>query len=155
MARQRGDDMSIFLTHPAFVGDVPHYFFEDDKSYEGDFPHVTMQVSSESLSLSCGYEIHSRFSNGLPDLRFRRYVQGLEFSPPWLKASQQPDVFEMLLQDNNLSGAWLSLNSIGWEFVEARKAIRRLAKRAGDTIFSSFAELWSSLDHEAIMGHAY
>lgn len=148
LAEETGDDVSSLLAHPVFRDDPPHACFEDDSLYPGDFPHPGMALTPEALRHVCGYEVHSRFGQGKPDpLRFRQRVGALETAPRWLRSTRQPPVFQDLLNQGDLLGAWMSLNSPGWTYAEARKAITVLAASAQDEDFSLMATAWVSLPH--------
>jgi hypothetical protein len=155
LAEEAGDDLGALLKHAAFSNNPPQSCFEDVAAYPGDFPHSRMKVSSEALRRVCGYEVHSRFAEGRADPNYRQYVASLEIAPPWLKTMSQPQVFAELLGSGDLAGAWLSLNSIGWSFREARNALLALAERAKDPKFNMLAEVWVSLPHERRMGESY
>jgi len=150
------DDPSALLDHEAFRADPPHYCFEDDTLYPGDFPRPGIENDPQRLAMTCGYEIHSRFGHGQPDPnRYRESVSKLPSSPVWLRESSQREVFERLLAASDIQGAWMSLNSIGWRFRDARVAIASLAEKVGDEVFTHFSEAWSSLPHEERMGENY
>jgi hypothetical protein len=156
IVEEYGDDEAALLNLPCFRGDPPQACFENLASYPGDFPRPGVDASPLSLSGACGYEIHSRFGNGVPDPdRLRERVAALPGAPPWLKGGKQTEVFERLLGDGDLAGAWLCLNSPGWTFDQARLAIASLSSRAKDPIFATLAEAWAALPHEKRIGDHY
>lgn len=151
-----GDDPSALLQHPLFANDPPHRCFQNDAEYPGDFPHPGMEAVPSSLLTACGYEIHSRFGNGLPDPKmYRNYISHHPNAPDWLTARFQPEIFYRCLSLSDLAGAWLSLNSPGWQFSEARQAIKQLAKQVDNLMFSNLADAWCSISHESKMGDVY
>lgn len=156
LCEERGDDLEALRDHPTFHGDPPQSCFEDLTLYPGDFPRPGIETDSRLLRRACGYEIHSRFGNGLPDPeRFRERVAQSALAPPWLRTADQKPVFASLLAIGDLAGAWLSLNSVGWRFTDAREAITQLAERAGNPVFSALASAWISLPHEEAMRERY
>lgn len=153
LASEKGDELAELLVHPVFRDDPPQSCFDDLSSYSGDFPKASPDISLSLLARACGYEIHSRFGNGAPDPdRYRLRVANSPESPIWLKAESQPAVFYQLLGQDDLSGAWLSLNTPGWMIGEARQAISILSEKAHDPRFTLLANAWSSLPHEQKMG---
>jgi hypothetical protein len=67
----------------------------------------------------------------------------------------QLEIFRQLLDTDDFAGAWLSLNSPGWRFGEARSAIKLLSAKVPDPEFAVLADAWSSLPHERRMGDTY
>lgn len=66
--------------------------------------------------------------------------------PAWFKSvEKQEALFNRLLAQGDLGGAWMSLNSSGWKYRAAQSAILRLAKAAGDQAFTILAQAWSAL----------
>jgi hypothetical protein len=146
IAGDAGDDLEALLSLPDFAKRPPQSCFQDPAQYPGTFPHYKMPLTSESLRHCCSYEVHSRFRNGKFDPEnFRQHVASLPHAPTWLRTDEQPPVFLQLLRQGDLHGAWMSLNSIGWTYGEARQALRRLADKVGDKRFDLLTELWSLL----------
>jgi hypothetical protein len=69
-------------------------------------------------------------------------------APIWFDPPSQNEAFDGLLKQGDHLGAWMSLNSHGWEFAAAKDALRRLAARASDDAFSAVTEAWCAIDHE-------
>lgn len=143
-----------FLGHPSFVENSPLSCFENPAfHYRGDFPHESMDLTKDTLRNSCNIEYHSGFKNMAPDLTFRDLVEKREDVPIWINAISQRPVFQQLLGDGDLLGAWMSLNSSGWMFGEAKLSIQELAQAARNHSFNVVAETWCSLpfrDNESI-----
>jgi hypothetical protein len=57
---------------------------------------------------------------------------------------EQHRVIDQCLESNDLSGAWMSINSPAWTPALARKAIQRLADHAVDPRFSVVSTAWLS-----------
>jgi hypothetical protein len=84
---------------------------------------------------------------------FARWPDGLE-RPPWLQAGrEQRAVFEALLRDGDLAGAWLTLNSTGWAIADARRAIGDLREAAHDSAFDLLAQTWLTVADESAGGY--
>lgn len=140
---ETGDDLGSLMKLATFQIDPPHVCFDNDANYPGDFPCPGIEKSAHALVASCGYEIHSRFGHGKPDpLGYRDLVAQLPDAPPWLRSTDQAPIFDELLEAGNLSGAWMSLNSIGWAIEQAVDAMARLAAKAGNAEFSCYSEYW-------------
>ena len=143
-------DLDCFSRRP------PQSCFVDLSLYSGDFPRPGMENSIPLLHRACGYEVYSRFGNGPPDPeRFRDLVANLPEAPPWLTTNNQAQVFRRLMDEGEISGAWLSLNSPGWSFSDARNSIQMLSKRVADPTFAILADAWCSLRHESKMGNNF
>ena len=151
---ETGPYVGALVTLPQFGADSPLACFrnyhgfsksgvgeaQDGLGYQGDFPHSNMSLTSESLSKVCGFEIRSKM--------LQERIAELSFKiPAWLNTNEQAHVFYELLEQNDLSGAWLSLNSSGWLFSEAREAILALAEQAQDANFSLLAKAWVEETH--------
>ncbi len=84
MWEKLGDHSSAFVTHESFVEDLPQSCFDEDMSgYRGDFPVFTATAGAP-LDSTCSFEVHRRFSAGMPVLDVRDRVRGTEDAPPWL-----------------------------------------------------------------------
>jgi hypothetical protein len=111
--------------------------------HNGALPHEGMEISPATLRTVCALELTADFQEQLhsePDV------------PAWLVATDQAPVFSRCLEQDDLRAAWLSLNSTGWTFPEARNAMQTLAERSHDPQFAEFAKIWLSCPHEAVCG---
>lgn len=142
-----GGDVTTLRSHAEFVGKLPLSFFDCDSQtdYTGDFPTNAVASSTAALQRCCVHEIHSGFQNLEPDYTLREAVAQNSNSPEWFRTRSQSELFERLLNANNLEGAWMSLNSPTWTVADARQAITDLAARANDTAFSALATTWVNL----------
>lgn len=135
-----GDDDAGLLTLPAFVHAPPLACYHGrTKGYFGDFPHDGMALTEQNLYNICTFEVSE-------DL-YRRILD-LPFAPPWFTTTDQPLLFTQLLQQGNLQGAWMSLNSTGWRFLEAKKALKRLGEQSNTPGFDLLVEAWTEETHE-------
>ncbi|MDG9669395.1 hypothetical protein ONV78_16775 [Hahella sp. CR1] len=132
-----GDDKACLMRLDVFKRNPP--FHLDSSGYKGDFPNKNMIFSKELLTKTCLTEF---------DENLKPQVSTLEESPYWLKTDDQEPLFYQLLEDSNFAGAWMSLNSNGWRFSDAKKAMLKLAEKANNPTFSLLANFWSSLPHE-------
>lgn len=140
LARTSGDDDSKLLTLPAFAHDAPLTCFQGHtKGYIGDFPHDDMALTERNLNNLCTFEVSE-------DLH--RRILDLPSAPPWFTTTDQPLLFAQLLQQGNLHGAWMSLNSTGWSFMEAKKALKRLGQQSNVPGFDLLVEAWTAEPHE-------
>jgi len=139
------------LKHPLIRDDPPAALIqspEDFKLYKGDFPCQFSSFYEQSMSEFCDIEIHSGFKNMKPSYELRKTVRKMPGAPAWLRGDSQPEVFENLMDREDLSGAWLSLNSTGWEIGKAREALRQLSQKASNVLFEALAEVWISQPFE-------
>ena len=69
--------------------------------------------------------------------------------PEWFLSNDMEGTFLEFLKKKDYKSAWMTLNSSGWEFTQAKIAILKLSEVAGCPRFKDFAESWASLPHEA------
>ena len=137
---ETGYDAAQLLQLPLFRIDPPLDCLNGDFAvYQGDFPHESMALTEQVVRQLCTSEVSDTL---------RRRICALPFAPPWFTAAAQRPVFDTLLEQGDLSGAWLSLNSTGWRYLDAKAAISRLAARANQADFSLLAEAWIAEPHE-------
>lgn len=138
--RETGCGAALLLRLPLFAADPPLGCLGGDlASYRGDFPHDGMALTEQTVRQLCTSEVSDALC---------RRIRALPFAPAWFTQADQLPVFNKLLQEDDLSGAWLSLNSTGWHYLEAKEALRRLAARAGEADFSLLADAWIAEPHE-------
>lgn len=111
----------------------------DREKYGGSFPRLHSNLTASELRASCMVEYSSN------DLQI---IKGLDICPEWLQRTDQAPLFYDYLQRDDLSSAWMTLNSNGWEFKEAKVALKQLALKCKSSDFSKMAENWCSLPHE-------
>lgn len=147
LSQESGDDLSGLTDTPGFRDNPPHACYEDDSLYPGDFPTTAIDLTEAELRLACGFEVHSRFSNGKPDPRFREKVARLKEAPEWLRTANQAPLFQKLVKEGDLFGAWMSLNSPSWSRIDGKQALITLSEACGDEKFRKFAQGWETKDH--------
>ncbi|MFZ6780184.1 hypothetical protein ACO0LD_25405 [Undibacterium sp. Ji83W] len=133
-----GDRPAGFLHLPSFSNNPPLSCFRDPSAYKGDFPHVGMNIDQYFMSESCSLELNETLEN--------EYLSE-SFCPNWFKNYKKTEVFAALLDEGKLSEAWFALNSNGWSFIDARKALNLLASKYDDFAFHTLVDAWCSLDH--------
>ncbi len=69
-------------------------------------------------------------------------------APEWFKPNDIERVFYKFLQRKDYKSAWMTLNSSGWEFLQAKMAILKLSKAVECSRFEPFAKSWTALPHE-------
>ena len=141
MVEKTGDQEKGLLALPLFADDPPMSCFPGDgQGYPGDFPCNAMTLTPQTVRNICTFEVEE-------DLR--REIAALPFAPPWFAESNQSVVFNQLLQQEDYAGAWMSLNSTGWQFPQAKDAMRRLAEQVDVPGFGLLADAWISEPHGA------
>jgi len=128
-------------SHPLFKAETPLACFNEDEieSYQLDFPHNKMELNPEAARQICTVEIY--------DTLQERIVK-MKNSPEWFSTSSQKKTFESLMKKNDHAGAWMCLNSRGWLYKEARKALESLALAVRDPVLDLLAEAWVKIPHE-------
>ena len=141
-----GDDPQGLLNHPCFAGNDIQSVLKTLSEYTGSYPNENMDKSFSNLSRYCTYEIHSWFQSGKPDYTLRAELSGVKEAPIWYRNKNQYENFNILIDENNLAGAWMSLNSIGWNFKDAKDALNRLSNAVPDNIeFKMLSNIWTAL----------
>src|SRR5262249_45423943 len=112
--------------------------------YRGDFPHRNTEGSLVGLDTAAGLEIPA-------DLLGE--IESIEGAPTWLRVREQRALFEEYLQRGALAEAWLSCNSPGWHFSDAKLALAELANSAKSEAFTLLVSAWTSLPHERSGGY--
>jgi hypothetical protein len=135
-----GDHPDGWLTLPGFTEDPPLPCVPDGRGYQGDFPYRGMALTPQAVRNICTFEVEEEV---------RRQIAALPFAPPWFTESNQSLVFNQLLQQEDYAGAWMSLNSTGWQFPQAKDAMRRLAERVEVPGFGLLADAWINEPHGA------
>jgi hypothetical protein len=133
-----GDDPLGLVAHPDFQSDPPLECVEAG-SYHGDFP-----TSINNPALAAGLEL---------DEDVAQRLSSSPASPRWLQSGNGPDVFRELLDGGKLGEAWLCLNSPGWEFADAKRALFDLGEKAGSRDFDLLVLAWTELPHERYGGY--
>ncbi|PXF28701.1 hypothetical protein WH50_24865 [Pokkaliibacter plantistimulans] len=125
-----------------FKDNVP--MFISEMEYKGNFPKYSSDISSSELRNSCTVE----YSKDVVD-----EISELDISPEWFKVKDQEPLFYKLLLKEDFSGAWMCLNSNGWMFEDAKKAMKKLANKVNDKNFSILTEAWTNLSLEINGGY--
>ena len=145
VCRKHGQRRSGLLELDAFRANPPHSCFgSSPRDYQGSFPNP--YSNKKQLAEACSYEIHSWFQEN--EYEFRERVAKSWFSPKWLRDTEQWPVFDELLASGNITGAWMSLNSIGWDLDDAHQAIQELEPHVTDPLFSLLSRAWRSIPRE-------
>ncbi len=141
LAEANGADDAILINLPAFAPDPPLTCYQGDaQDYPGDFPHDEMALTAPGLSSVCTFEVSEELGER---------IRHSPFAPPWFTTTDQPQLFARLLQKDDLQGAWMSLNSAGWRFAEAKEAIRQLERQSSIPGFDRLVDAWTAEPHES------
>ncbi|MEC6830176.1 hypothetical protein VXS06_00015 [Photobacterium toruni] len=128
-----GDSFENYQNFVCFQNQEP--LIHGGAAYNGSFPNG---ISTE-LHNVCSVELNDEI---------KAVLKNLNNVPIWLLSNDQEPIFYSLIENNDLSGAWLSLNSNGWEFSAAKKAIMHLANASQDQKFRQLAQVWATQEHE-------
>lgn len=139
VAKSVGDDEQSIGWGPRFADDPP--FELDANAYRGQWPFA-------------GRESDLRHVSGLELTADRQRVLKTDVNaPPWLVTTRQPELFSSLLVSRQYESAWRSLNSPGWLFEDAKHALQRLARAAGNEVSREIADVWCAEPHEQFGGY--
>jgi hypothetical protein len=127
------DDPVGLKALPAFRENSPLKCHPNGTGYEGDFPNGAMTFTEETVRRACTLEVGAEL---------KERIAALPYAPPWFKTTNQAKVFYDLVDQGDLAGAWMCLNSSGWAYTDAQKAIARLSEKSGDRNFAILAEAW-------------
>lgn len=131
-----GRQTRALLGRKEFAGYIPAALADAcDLPYSGEFPHRSKSLSPTDCRTMCDIEV--------PDHQ-RTTVYKTDTSPPWFNPANQQQLFEELFSQQDYAGAWLSLNSDGWETRSAASALRRLSDAVDNSDFSRYAGYWIS-----------
>lgn len=135
---ETGDDPSGLTALSPFATSVPRASTSDPRHYTGAFP--TSEFSERQWWLdACSFEV--------PDDVLATWPEAID-RPRWLVPGDKASLFQQLVDAGRLHEAWLSLNSAGWSFSDARSAITELDRVANDDHFSLLARAWLAVADE-------
>ncbi len=134
-----GNEPEGLLPLPQFSSAAPLACFPEGGPYSGDFPYDAMPLNEQVVRNICTPETSREL---------RQRIAALPYAPPWFTTTEQAPVFEHLLGQKDYLGAWMSLNSNGWRFLEAKKALRQLAQESNVPGLDLLAKAWAAVPHE-------
>lgn len=141
---QVSDSLPHLRGRPPFDRDCPLACFDAPRDYDGDFPSVATVERGGDLRRYCALEV---------DRELQQRIAARPDAPPWFTSRDQATTCRALLEAGDLAGAWMSLNSPGWRFADAKLALRALADAAHDAELSVIAEAWTAEQHEHAGGY--
>jgi hypothetical protein len=144
--RDLGDDPDVVFKRPPLNrDDLPWIAVRrSGETYRGDFPSPAMVPDADVLRATCTLEY-------TPELLAK--FAALPTAPPWFRSTDQPALFQELLAAKDYQGAWMTLNSSGWYFVQAKGALAMLADAAGSKELGVLAEAWIGEPHDGVPGY--
>ncbi|WP_426319507.1 hypothetical protein [Pseudoduganella sp. R-43] len=137
-AETHGDDPTQLYLLPEFAVRTPLESCSGSKGYDGGFPTVSNANGSANKQAS---------SFELNETTARAFLASPD-CPPWLKTTDKQHLFQTYLSAGDLTSAWFTLNSSGWNFAAARAALTKLAHHSEVDNFHAMVEAWLSLPHE-------
>ena len=133
-----GDNPKRLVNISQFRNNIPLVSIENESNYDGNFPLPSYLTDASTVS---SFEFSKEVIDNIDD--------SVKL-PAWFYPDSVKDVFYSALQEDNLSVAWLSLNSTGWSIVDAKSAIQDLAAHAKDKQFDQFSSWWLSIADESM-----
>lgn len=133
LARNVAESPDNLVKSEYFSNRAPIDFIFGDDIYTGSFPDIRSGFNVLDLNLFCSIEFDSELLSNNEAEFPARYTQ-----------SQVQAAFYNALESNDLSAAWLSLNSRGWKGDEAIDGIVALEKIADNPDFSLLVKAWLS-----------
>ena len=114
------------------IKNTPLTYLKDLSSYTGDYPSSETIFNENQLNNACSFEI--------ADPKFLKTISNL---PKWLiEGNRQKELFDELLNKNDLKGAWSTLNSKGWQLEDVAIALEKLKFKTNDKLFHLVADNW-------------
>ncbi len=136
-----GDNPKGLINIPQFKSNTPLVSVENESDYDGDLQtQNTLSVTSTVSSFEFSKEVIDSIGSNTK-------------LPAWFYPDRVKDVFYDALKGNDLSVAWLSLNSAGWSIVDAKSAMQDLAENAKDEQFDKYTSWWLSIADESVGGY--
>ncbi|KGD65389.1 hypothetical protein Y5S_01282 [Alcanivorax nanhaiticus] len=126
-----GDVPEALKTLPIFTDDLPSCLLDPGEKYAGDLP-VEGEVVGD-LRNFCLIEFP-------PEVRGNMKSKALV--PSWLLPGDKKNVFDECFRQGDMLGAWMSINSNGWDVSELKSAMARLADVSNDDLFKELADAW-------------
>ncbi|MEZ6045869.1 MAG: hypothetical protein R3C11_09900 [Planctomycetaceae bacterium] len=121
------DNAKSYVLLEEFSKETPLASISHLDNYSGDFP---------SPLSSCKYENCSEYEFSLD------YDWSNKKLPLWCTKHSRKQLFQTLLEKDDMQGAWLTLNSTGWSISDSKKAIKSLVQKTEDSGFKILAEAW-------------
>jgi hypothetical protein len=134
-----GDDPLGYSAIPQFKTDTPLASATTPAQYTGTFPTGDFSSSVEWWRDACSFEVSEDVLTAWPNHIAK---------PLWLRPGPKAPVFDDLLRADDLHGAWLTLSSTGWSVLQAKRALRQLADKANDRVFSLLVAAWTDIADE-------
>lgn len=144
VSRVTGDDPRGFVELQAFRDHTPLESIRSIGDYTGDFPVVNGIDGKEWWCNCCSFEIVGRQPH--------EQLPG-HFSIWLVESGDVSSAFRKCLSEGDLGGAWLSLNSTGWDIRAARSAIVELGQHAKDKAFDELVDAWLSVANPSAGGY--
>lgn len=120
-----------------FRNSLPRHVVNKTDTYSGEFP-VPSNITKTHLARCCGFEMGPKVVKAAKGARIDL--------PPWMASSKASDVFRDCLEQRDFAGAWLTLNSRGWDSVsQVREALHVLATASGNADVKAIAATWEGL----------
>lgn len=132
-----GDVPSGLLNLPDFFQNAPLSCFSDPSNYSGDFPHIAMKLTSDSMRNTCSLELNETLE---------KTIRAQEDCPMWYNNYKKTELFSFFMDEERHAEAWFTLNSNGWLFADVYKALERLASAHDDPVFHMMVSAWCSKD---------
>ena len=128
-----GDDPNDFSHLVFFDRKMPFKYLKDLTQYDGDFPSsLTILNNDDFIQNSCLFE--------LAPIEKLSEIGNL---PAWLNSNgNKKALFDQYLSNNDLKGAWFSLNSKGWLLKDVADALEKLKSKANNDLFNLVADNW-------------
>ncbi|WP_132535463.1 hypothetical protein [Pedobacter psychrotolerans] len=131
-AEKYGDNPEEFKHLIFFESDLPLFYAKSLEEYKGDYPSSSKILNVKQIHNSCSFEI--------ADPSHLKEIQNL---PKWLIGENpQKELFDELLKQNDIKGAWLTLNSKGWQLEDVAIALAKLKFKTNDKLFHLVADNW-------------
>ncbi len=136
--RRYGESPSVLNLFVNDKSKLPLEALDNSELYGGNHPISSKDTGYNLVysrsNLVCGYEYDHDFSD-----------PAIEAEMPWL--SQEANLQELFVHyydNDDMARAWMTLNSPGWLYSDAKNALFMLADSADDIVLSRISETWAS-----------
>jgi hypothetical protein len=111
---------------------IPFKNVKNIGDYDGDFPSSIYIINPKTVNDSCFFEISDN-----------SYLEGIKNIPNWLYSNtDKKELFYSYIENNDLRGAWFSLNSKGWLLKDVAEALNILCTKSKDELLNLITEYW-------------
>lgn len=131
-ANQYGNVSEYYSKLESLAQETPLTYLDNLRNYDGDFPSSEKLFNVTELKNACSFEIAKK-----------EYLTIIDDIPKWLdETTNQKELFNKFVKQDNLAGAWLTLNSKTLALPNIAEGLEVLKDKTADSLFHLIAENW-------------